>query len=90
MTGVPLTAGFWGKFQIFTSTIASTDWMVRIAAIVMAINAVIAASYYLGVIWRFFEPAKESDRPRVVAGGWAEGGAVVLCTVLTIFWFLFP
>jgi NADH:ubiquinone oxidoreductase subunit 2 (subunit N) len=56
----------------------------------MAINAVIAASYYLGVIWRFFEPAQVADRPRVVAGGWAEGGAVVLCTVLTIFWFLFP
>jgi NADH-quinone oxidoreductase subunit N len=90
MTGVPLTAGFWGKFQIFSSTIASSDWIVRAAAIAMAINAVIAASYYLGVIWRFFEPAQETNRPRVVAGGWAEGGAVVLCTVLTIFWFLFP
>lgn len=60
LTGVPPIAGFWAKFFIFQATIqAEVYWL----AIVMGINAVIAAWYYLAVVKRMFFDAAESEEP---------------------------
>ncbi len=47
LLGLPITAGFLGKFYIFTAALASRlIWL----AVLLAINSVIAAFYYLRVI----------------------------------------
>ena len=56
LIGLPLTAGFWAKLEIFLSAIASEDVLFRQVAIVMAVNAVIAAGYYLRVLGKLVEP----------------------------------
>lgn len=57
LTGIPPTMGFVGKFLIFTSLIfvySPGNPLPLFLAIIAAINAVIAAFYYLGVIRRIY------------------------------------
>jgi NADH-quinone oxidoreductase subunit N len=60
LAGTPPMAGFWAKLFVFKAAIdADVVWL----AVVMAINAVIAAWYYLFVVKKmFFEPA-EAEEP---------------------------
>jgi NADH-quinone oxidoreductase subunit N len=51
LTGIPLTAGFIGKFYIFSAALKSKDFILAIIAI---INSIIAAYYYLRVIVVFY------------------------------------
>ncbi len=65
LLGLPVTAGFFGKFYIFKAAIAShLVWL----AVIMAINSVIGAYYYLRLIVVMYmrEPSPEST-PAVVA-----------------------
>ncbi|MBX9654131.1 NADH-quinone oxidoreductase subunit N [bacterium] len=88
LIGLPLTAGFWAKLEIFLSAIASDDLLFRWVAVIMAANAVIAAGYYLRVLGKLFEPgrgglpSKPWDRSLIYA--------TALCAVLTILWFFQP
>jgi NADH-quinone oxidoreductase subunit N len=62
LAGVPPLAGAWAKVFVFIVTIeAEVYWL----AIVMGINAVIAAWYYLAVVKRMYfdEPVPEADTP---------------------------
>ncbi len=60
LAGVPPVAGFWAKFFVFLATIQSEVYWL---ALVMAVNAVISAWYYLAVVKRmFFDPA-ETEEP---------------------------
>jgi NADH-quinone oxidoreductase subunit N len=58
LVGAPPMAGFWAKVFVFVATMeAQVYWL----AVVMAINAVIAAWYYLAVVKRMFFDAPETD-----------------------------
>jgi NADH-quinone oxidoreductase subunit N len=60
LAGVPPMAGTWAKIFVFRAAIlANVYWL----AIVMGINAVIAAWYYLAVVKRMFFDAPEDTAP---------------------------
>jgi NADH-quinone oxidoreductase subunit N len=50
LTGLPPTAGFWGKFNLFVVAWASGSFVMRLLAVGLAVNAAIAAWYYLRLV----------------------------------------
>jgi NADH-quinone oxidoreductase subunit N len=99
MIGIPLTAGFFGKLQLFSlavslaagssSALAQPDPQVAeqarlygLLALIAAINAVIAAWYYLRVASAMYLREGIEPLPRVrPSPAW---GAVALCAVVTV------
>ncbi len=69
LTGIPPTAGFWGKFYLFTAVVqAKLTWL----AIVAVVMSAVSAYYYLRVVWyMYFREAPEGSEveaePRVFA-----------------------
>jgi NADH-quinone oxidoreductase subunit N len=60
LAGAPPMAGAWAKLFVFLATIeAQVYWL----AVVMGINAVIAAWYYLFVVKKMFLEAPEAEEP---------------------------
>src|SRR5262252_2466677 len=60
LLGLPITAGFFGKFYVFKAAINSKlIWL----AVLMAVNSIIGAYYYLKVIVAMYmrEPAPEAE-----------------------------
>ncbi|HOG45013.1 MAG TPA: NADH-quinone oxidoreductase subunit N [Anaerolineae bacterium] len=74
LSGIPLTAGFVGKFYLFGAAVeAGWVWL----AIVAVLNSVVSAFYYLHLVVLMYmrEPAAEPEgRP-----GWPLGVALTLC-----------
>jgi NADH-quinone oxidoreductase subunit N len=90
--GVPLTAGFWAKVGIFEELVSASNGPMMAAAVVMAINAAVAAVYYLGLIISINSPA--IDRNRTTAAGTSiismAEFTCIACATLTLLWFLIP
>lgn len=85
--GIPLTAGFIGKFALFSAVAqAGSGWMVVLAVIASAI----AAFFYLRVVVVMFfsDPAK--DEPMVVMPSWATRISVSAGIAVTIVLGVFP
>ncbi len=59
LTGIPPTAGFWGKFYLFTTVVqARLTWL----AIVAVIMSAVSAYYYLRIVWyMYFREAPEEQ-----------------------------
>jgi NADH-quinone oxidoreductase subunit N len=89
--GVPFTAGFIAKLEVF---IAAVDGELYWLAIVGMLAAAVAAFYYLRIIVRMYmadddEPEAEIERPsRLVA--WTAGFVTVVCGALTLAIGLYP
>ncbi len=90
LAGLPPLAGFWGKFMLFGSALqialAEVDRGVALGflflLIVGALNAAVAAAYYLRIVSvMFFQPATE-EVP--AAGGAGALSAAVLCGSLVV------
>ena len=89
--GIPPLAGFWGKLTLFSGAIKlslnsgtgpNSGWFLFLA-IVAAINAAIAAAYYLRLVSvMFFSPAASSPPP--ATGGWPALFAGTACGVLVL------
>jgi NADH-quinone oxidoreductase subunit N len=47
LTGIPITAGFWGKLSVFSAALSSGAGWVWAIVIIAAINSAISAYYYL-------------------------------------------
>ncbi len=88
LTGIPPTAGFFGKVLVIGPAVQAGGWL-SILAVVAMLNAAAAAFYYLRVVVYMFmrEPATESETSKhsslVWTGLWAT-------TALTIVLGLFP
>ena len=63
LTGLPPTAGFLGKLNLFLAAWSDDSHIGRGLAIVLAINAAISAWYYLRMVaLMFLEPARSGRR----------------------------
>jgi NADH-quinone oxidoreductase subunit N len=88
LTGLPPTAGFMGKLNLFFASWAEGSQVGRVLAVSLAVNAAISAWYYLRLIAvMFLEPAP-SVEPRRLCLAPAVAGAV--CSIGTVLLFLSP
>jgi NADH-quinone oxidoreductase subunit N len=86
LLGLPITAGFMGKFYVFNAALESNlVWL----AIIMGINSVIASYYYLRVIVVMYmrEPAQEVAVEPVP---WTLSLVLWIAVVGTVYFGLFP
>jgi NADH-quinone oxidoreductase subunit N len=92
LAGIPPLPGFWGKLSLATSAL-EVDWNAAITfgsrrawfvslAVMLVLNAAIAAAYYLRIIAAmYFRTAKRGVQ---ADGGLTAGVAMLLCTALVL------
>ncbi len=86
LTGIPPTAGFWGKFYLFTAVVqADLTWL----AIVAVLMSTVSAYYYLRVVWYMYfreapEEAEIVAEPRTSQVGVAAAVTVAALGVLLV------
>jgi len=84
LAGIPLTAGFIGKFYIVAAGVQSELWTLLI---VLVIGSGIGLFYYLRMIYTMTKPASNTDEIKVSAtGGWALAGL----TLMLLFFGIYP
>jgi NADH-quinone oxidoreductase subunit N len=85
LSGVPPTAGFFGKFYVF---LAAINAQLTGLAVIGVLTSVVSAFYYLRVVkvMYFDEPVGMFDRPLSAE----VKGIVFVTAVVTLFLFLFP
>lgn len=87
LLGLPLTAGFLGKFYIFGTLVSAHSYWIASLGL---LGTVIATFYYLKVVVALYFPAagdEPAPAPRVGAMTWA---VVVLAAAFTIYLGIFP
>lgn len=88
LTGLPPTAGFLGKLNLFLAVWSEGTWLGQGLAIAMAINAAIAAWYYLRLVSAMYfdespkDQISETQLPARIAG--------IVCVIATIALFVVP
>jgi NADH-quinone oxidoreductase subunit N len=90
LTGLPPTAGFLGKLNLFLAAWSDASGYGRALAIVMALNAAIAAWYYLRLVAIMFlePPVTIEAQPKGVTWSAYLGGT--LCAAATVWVFISP
>ncbi len=86
LTGIPLTAGFVGKFYLFEAAVeAGWVWL----AIVAVLNSVVSAFYYLHLVVVMYmrEPTEAAAGERA---GWALSLALAVCVLAVLVLGLVP
>jgi NADH-quinone oxidoreductase subunit N len=89
LLGMPITAGFFGKFYVFKAAINSKlIWL----AVLMTINSAIGAYYYLRVIVVMYMREHKGDVPAEAATGLSPTAAmvVVVAALATLYLGLLP
>jgi len=88
LVGIPLTAGFIGKFFVFGATIQHQYYLLAVLA---AVNVAISAFYYMNLVRiMFFGNENEEETPFQGAPGIGAQLIVLVC-VLGVFWIgLYP
>lgn len=86
LAGIPLTAGFVGKFYLAAAGIGSALWLLVLA---LAVNSAISLFYYLRIVAALYAPAPEgvSPAPAIPVAG---GAALAVLTVLLVFIGIYP
>jgi NADH-quinone oxidoreductase subunit N len=86
LLGLPITAGFLGKFYIFNAALASQ--LVGLA-ILLALNSVIGAFYYLRVLVVMYMREPESETAAAPVS-WAVAAVLLVSAFGTVYLGLFP
>ncbi len=89
LLGLPVTAGFFGKFYIFKAAVNSNlIWL----AVLMAVNSIIGAYYYLKVIVAMYmrEPSEDSASATPIAFPATVNIVLAITAIGTIYFGLFP
>jgi NADH-quinone oxidoreductase subunit N len=81
LAGIPLTAGFVGKFYVVSAGVDSALWL---AIVALAINSVIGLFYYLRIVVALFTPARDVPHPAEELS--RSGGAVLALLTLLLVW----
>lgn len=82
LTGIPITAGFWGKLAIFSSALASGDPRYVWLAVIGVVNAAISSYFYLRIIGVMY--MNESYTPIKPGGGRPSLAVVAGCALVTL------
>ena len=85
LIGMPLTVGFLGKFYIVTRTLATGHWVL---AVIVMINAAIAAAYYLKIIAAMY--LREPLYPFSIRNLLPIKATAVVCTGAVVLFFVMP
>jgi len=88
LTGIPPTAGFFGKFYVILAAVQAGGWLTFLAVLAV-LNAAAAAFYYLRVVVYMFM-RDSSDEVPVMPHGRLVWAGLAVTTVLTIVLGLFP
>ncbi len=85
LTGIPPLGGWYAKFSVWNALVGADTTLGYVMAVVMAVNTVIAAYYYLNVaktMW--FDPAPDGDVTpvKIPAGLTAAIGLAVVATIV--------
>jgi NADH-quinone oxidoreductase subunit N len=88
LTGIPPTAGFFGKFYVILAAVQAGGWL-TVLAVLAVLNAAAAAFYYLRVVVYMFMRDPATEMPVLTHGRLVWTGLAV-ATVLTIVLGLFP
>jgi NADH-quinone oxidoreductase subunit N len=89
LLGLPVTAGFFGKFYVFKAAVSShLIWL----AVLMAINSVIGAYYYLRLIVAMYmrEPSAETAAAEPARFPLTVNVVLAISAIGTIYFGLFP
>jgi NADH-quinone oxidoreductase subunit N len=79
LTGIPPTAGFIGKFNLFVIAInAGYTWLVVVAVIFSAISAY----YYLRIVMNMYMKSSEGESPITISPAL---GIALFITVIAVF-----
>jgi NADH-quinone oxidoreductase subunit N len=85
--GIPLTAGFVGKFTIFAAAAAAGEgWLVLLAVLASAI----AAFFYIRVVVVMFLSDPVGDGPHVAVPSWFTKTAIIVGAAATLFLGVYP
>jgi NADH-quinone oxidoreductase subunit N len=86
---LPVTAGFFGKFYVFKAAINSKlIWL----AVLMAVNSIIGAYYYLKVIVAMYmrQPSEDSTRTAPLSFPVTVNLVLAVTAIGTVYFGLFP
>jgi len=88
LTGIPPLAGFWAKAYVILAAVEAGGWL-TVLAVLVVLNAALAAFYYLRVAVYMYMRDPESDAPPLSHGALLWGG-LAAATALTILFGLVP
>ena len=94
LIGIPLTAGFAGKFLLFLGALAvkpallDQPWLFIVLALIGTINAAIGAWYYLRICAVMY--LRQPLKPFVQRQAWPALTAISLCAVATVVLGVYP
>ena len=89
LTGIPPTAGFFGKFYVILAAVQAHQTALTVLAVIAVLNAAAAAFYYLRVVvYMFMRDPVEETQPQ--SHGRLVWTGLAVATVLTIALGLFP
>jgi NADH-quinone oxidoreductase subunit N len=80
MAGIPLTAGFIGKFYVFRAAYHDAGALVVIALVTSAV----AAFFYLRIVVLMFFAEPPENGPTVTIPGWSTTAALTIATLATV------
>jgi NADH-quinone oxidoreductase subunit N len=83
LAGIPLTAGFTGKFYILVAGVGSAVWLL---AIILVLSSTIGLYYYLRVVVEMFRPQEQEAPVHVGLPSlpWASGVVLVVLALLLV------
>ena len=87
LAGIPLTAGFIGKFYVVAAGAGSALWLL---VITLVINSAIGLSYYLRIIVALYAQPAEKEVPPVPALSLTGSLVLVVLTVLLLWLGVYP
>jgi NADH-quinone oxidoreductase subunit N len=89
LTGLPPTAGFFGKFNLLVAAWSAGTLDLQVLAVIMAVNAAIGAAYYLRIVGAMYlRPAPVA--PQATTSDFPAFLGSLLCAGVTVALFLAP
>lgn len=85
LAGIPLTAGFIGKFYVLAAGVNGTLWTL---VIILAINSAIGLYYYLRIVVQMFSKSDIETKPAKFS--YPTSFALIVLTILLIYFGVYP